>query len=290
MGLVALISLVVGLLGIMRSSDEPEPRSKVVGPFVEVIVECREWHNLEFDFTEYLEKVALITLKYSGYWESLQNVGLSMLLADDKKLQQLNYTYRAQNRATNVLSFQYMSFDEARNMISRCEELQLLKKNSASPLVNIDENKVGTRSFHTSAQTNKVDVSAVLEGEIYDHQLFHNLEPPISWYSYCSAEYNEVYTRDHLSAALEDVEYMGDVAISYHRVRDESIEIAKNFKEHLTHIAVHGILHLFGYDHCNSEKTSTMEKLEVKILGKLGYPDPYKFHEFAIIKDTTCKI
>ncbi|MEM6342194.1 MAG: rRNA maturation RNase YbeY, partial [Pseudomonadota bacterium] len=44
---------------------------------------------------------------------------------------------------------------------------------------------------------------------------------------------------------------------------------------HVAHLIVHGVLHLLGYDHIRDGDATRMEALEVKILGRLGIPDPY---------------
>jgi len=50
---------------------------------------------------------------------------------------------------------------------------------------------------------------------------------------------------------------------------------AKRFDHHLAHLAIHGFLHLLGYDHENDRDAETMESLERRILGRLAVPDPY---------------
>ncbi|MCB1347527.1 MAG: rRNA maturation RNase YbeY, partial [Maritimibacter sp.] len=49
----------------------------------------------------------------------------------------------------------------------------------------------------------------------------------------------------------------------------------KPFADHVTHLLVHGTLHLLGYDHIEDKDAGLMEALEVEILGKLGIADPY---------------
>ena len=49
----------------------------------------------------------------------------------------------------------------------------------------------------------------------------------------------------------------------------------KPFDHHLSHLAVHGFLHLIGYDHETDDDAETMEGLEREILARLGIPDPY---------------
>jgi len=68
---------------------------------------------------------------------------------------------------------------------------------------------------------------------------------------------------------------LGDIAIAYETMRREADEEQKPFDHHLSHLAVHGFLHLIGYDHENDADAETMESLETEILAQLGIPDPY---------------
>ncbi|MDF0517468.1 rRNA maturation RNase YbeY [Bradyrhizobium yuanmingense] len=68
---------------------------------------------------------------------------------------------------------------------------------------------------------------------------------------------------------------LGDIAIAYETMRREADEEHKPFDHHLSHLAVHGFLHLIGYDHENDEDAEEMEALETEILAHLGIPDPY---------------
>jgi probable rRNA maturation factor len=68
---------------------------------------------------------------------------------------------------------------------------------------------------------------------------------------------------------------LGDIAIAYETMRREADEEQKPFAHHLSHLAVHGFLHLVGYDHENDDDAEEMEALEQEILARLGIPDPY---------------
>ena len=70
--------------------------------------------------------------------------------------------------------------------------------------------------------------------------------------------------------------YRGDIAIAYGVTAKEAKEAGKTLADHATHLVVHGVLHLAGYDHERSRDAKIMEPLEVKILAKLGIADPYK--------------
>jgi probable rRNA maturation factor len=68
---------------------------------------------------------------------------------------------------------------------------------------------------------------------------------------------------------------LGDIAIAYETMRREADAEQKPFDHHLSHLAVHGFLHLIGYDHETDDDAEEMEALEHDILARLGIPDPY---------------
>ncbi|MFV2003020.1 MAG: rRNA maturation RNase YbeY [Paracoccaceae bacterium] len=68
----------------------------------------------------------------------------------------------------------------------------------------------------------------------------------------------------------------GDIAISYDTCAREAREMGKDMPAHVTHLIVHGILHLLGYEHTGAQDAATMERLETEILVSLGIEDPYR--------------
>ena len=68
---------------------------------------------------------------------------------------------------------------------------------------------------------------------------------------------------------------LGDIAIAYQTTRTEADAEHKPFDHHLSHLAVHGFLHLIGYDHEKDDDAEAMEAIERQILAQLGIPDPY---------------
>lgn len=71
-------------------------------------------------------------------------------------------------------------------------------------------------------------------------------------------------------------EELGDIAISFDTCAREAQVAEKNMPDHVTHLVVHGVLHLLGYDHIRDKDATLMEAIEVEILGKLGITDPYE--------------
>ena len=76
--------------------------------------------------------------------------------------------------------------------------------------------------------------------------------------------------------AMLDALPIGDLVICIPVVLQEAIDQNKTPIEHFTHMLVHGTLHLMGYDHETSdEEAEEMEALEIEILAKLGFENPY---------------
>ena len=78
-----------------------------------------------------------------------------------------------------------------------------------------------------------------------------------------------------LQPGQEPGEILGDIVIARETVAREAAEEHKSFDDHLSHLVVHGLLHLMGYDHQNDDEAEQMETLERKILASLGISDPY---------------
>jgi probable rRNA maturation factor len=77
------------------------------------------------------------------------------------------------------------------------------------------------------------------------------------------------------AGSAEDPEHLGDIAISYDTCAAEALAAGKPMSEHVTHLVVHGFLHLLGYDHVTDADATVMEATEVRILARLGLSDPY---------------
>jgi probable rRNA maturation factor len=69
--------------------------------------------------------------------------------------------------------------------------------------------------------------------------------------------------------------YIGDVIIAYETTAREATAAGKPFDHHLAHLAIHGFLHLLGYDHTDVHAANRMEDLERRVLARLSVPDPY---------------
>lgn len=68
---------------------------------------------------------------------------------------------------------------------------------------------------------------------------------------------------------------MGDVVLAFGTTRAEAEASGLALAEHAAHLVIHGVLHLFGYDHQDDDEARCMEALETRVLADLGIADPY---------------
>ncbi|CAK0780166.1 endoribonuclease YbeY [Gammaproteobacteria bacterium] len=73
-----------------------------------------------------------------------------------------------------------------------------------------------------------------------------------------------------------DIPLLGDLVVCAPVAAREAVAQGKAPEAHWAHLVVHGTLHLLGLDHEEPTAATTMETLEIQILAKLGYPDPYQ--------------
>jgi len=73
----------------------------------------------------------------------------------------------------------------------------------------------------------------------------------------------------------DNITSLGDIALGYETIEDEAFERKISIIDHTTHLIVHGILHLMGYDHENDTDAMVMENLEKKIMKGMSLHDPY---------------
>jgi probable rRNA maturation factor len=77
-------------------------------------------------------------------------------------------------------------------------------------------------------------------------------------------------------SASGTVKLLGDIVIAYETTAHEAEAEGKPLQNHLAHLAVHGFLHLVGYDHETDQEADAMESLEAVILSRLGVPNPHE--------------
>ena len=73
-----------------------------------------------------------------------------------------------------------------------------------------------------------------------------------------------------------DRPFLGDIAVSLGVTRTDAEIKQIALDQHLSHLIIHGLLHLLGHDHNDDTEAAEMERLEIAALASLGWPDPYK--------------
>ncbi len=69
---------------------------------------------------------------------------------------------------------------------------------------------------------------------------------------------------------------LGDIVLAFETIAREASRDGKVFDHHLFHLIVHGALHLFGHDHLGEAEAEAMERLETRVMTRLGMPDPHE--------------
>jgi probable rRNA maturation factor len=76
-------------------------------------------------------------------------------------------------------------------------------------------------------------------------------------------------------------QYLGDIALGYETALRDAEMMHRPFEGHVSHLLIHGFLHLLGYDHIETEDAQVMEPIETEILALLGRPDQYASGPYA---------
>jgi|TARA_B110000908_G_C10150996_1_gene401340 probable rRNA maturation factor len=72
-----------------------------------------------------------------------------------------------------------------------------------------------------------------------------------------------------------ELNLLGDIVICIEVIAKEAQDQNKEYHSHWAHMVIHGCLHLLGYDHISDDEAMEMESLEIEILSKLGFSNPY---------------
>ncbi len=73
--------------------------------------------------------------------------------------------------------------------------------------------------------------------------------------------------------------FLGDIIVCASVIEEEAKAQGKQPVAHWAHMVIHGILHLLGYDHVIAKDANIMEAIEIRLLRKLGFPNPYELDE-----------
>lgn len=84
-----------------------------------------------------------------------------------------------------------------------------------------------------------------------------------------------VLSFENQDISREHTKVLGDIAICYPYVVNEAIVSEKDLDSHISHMFIHGILHILGYDHANESEADNMESKEIEFLSKFNIINPY---------------
>jgi len=122
------------------------------------------------------------------------------------------------------------------------------------------------------AEDGPAELSVVLADDALVQQLnrdYRGKDKPTNVLSFALTEAEEPEPEEGMPVLL------GDVILAFETVRREAAEQSKSPDDHLTHLVVHGVLHLLGYDHETDDEAEEMEALETRLLASFGIADPY---------------
>ena len=126
-----------------------------------------------------------------------------------------------------------------------------------------------TLTFVDLGDVSALEISVLLTDDAHQQVLnaqWRNLDKTTNVLSFPSGE----------SSHSTDVAlFMGDISLAFETVVKEAQNQRLSFSDHLSHLLVHGLLHLLGFDHEVDEDAHEMETLEIEILETLGIKNPY---------------
>ena len=115
-----------------------------------------------------------------------------------------------------------------------------------------------------------MEISVVLAGDDFIRQLNQQYRGKDKATNVLSFPSGELDAKNPASTL-----FLGDVILAFDTVAQEAAAQKKTFRDHATHLLVHGVLHLLGHDHETDAEAEAMEQYEIKILKKLGVKNPY---------------
>lgn len=101
---------------------------------------------------------------------------------------------------------------------------------------------------------------------------FRGLNKPTNVLSFANIDDDAFWKEQELSPETE----LGDIIIALETLKKEAEQKHIPLQNHLAHLLVHGILHLFGFDHQTDVDADKMENIEIEILQRLNIDNPYK--------------
>jgi probable rRNA maturation factor len=124
----------------------------------------------------------------------------------------------------------------------------------------------------------EISISLVSDAQIKKiNSEFRDKNKPTDVLSFSNLD-EKIIRNKGIVKAVGDLKYLflGDIVLSYETIKKDSLAQKKNFRNHMTHLILHSILHLIGFDHEETEMAKKMERLEIQILKKFKIRNPYQ--------------
>ena len=133
-------------------------------------------------------------------------------------------------------------------------------------------------AFATDAALYEVAVKLTSDAEVQSlNRAYRDKDRPTNVLSFPMVQPDLI---DTVSQNSDDGEVLlGDIVAAHGVCVAEAAERGIDTEHHLTHLVVHGVLHLLGYDHINDDEGDAMEEMERAALADLGIADPYLIRE-----------
>lgn len=123
-------------------------------------------------------------------------------------------------------------------------------------------------AIDTTADQAEVSILLTDDAQVHElNKLYRNKDKPTNVLSFAAQDGAETF--EHEKGLL------GDIVIAYGVAQQEATEEHKSLRDHLSHLVVHGMLHLLGHDHEEAAEAERMETLEISTLAGLGIANPY---------------
>jgi len=168
------------------------------------------------------------------------------------------------NIDVEVKSKKWLEFKNIEKFIES-QALNIMAKSPLSEFINRKINFDLSISLCSNLQIRKINREFRGKDKVTNVLSFGNLD-------------EKIIQQNGLNKAIGTNKYifLGDIILGYEYILKEAKEHEKDFKNHLTHLLLHGILHIIGYDHEEEEMAKIMENLEIKILKEFNINNPYK--------------
>lgn len=127
----------------------------------------------------------------------------------------------------------------------------------------------GLEKYYTNWQDLKTELSLVFTDDKHIAQL------NASWRSLNKATNVLSFPAYPIKIGEQPKPLLGDIIFAFETIKNQAKEQNKDFYQHLSHLFIHGFLHLLGFDHDTDEAASVMENIECDILKQLQISNPY---------------